>query len=123
MALEQTINGSAKNRLWDLTNFAVSTAVNKWIVTASMKTQLITAVLEKEDIKNINSENKEMRNSRIERDSNDLKKLKSAITSTVNSFKKDIDKIKLFNIQTGFMATEETEKPIKITKNCKFCYQ
>ena len=105
MALEQTINGSAKNRLWDLTNFAVSTAVNKWIVTASMKTQLITAVLEKEDIKNINSENKEMRNSRIERDSNDLKKLKSAITSTVNSFKKDIDKIKLFNIQTGFMAT------------------
>ena len=88
-----------------------------------MKTQLITAVLEKEDIKNINSENKEMRNSRIKRDSNDLKKLKSAITSTVNSFKKAIDKIKLFNIQTGFMATEETEKPIKITKNSKFCYQ
>ena len=87
-----------------------STAVNRWIVTASMKTQLINAVLEKADMKNINSENKEKRNSRIERDNNNLKKLKSAITSTINLFKKDIDKNKLFNIRTGFVATKETEK-------------
>ena len=86
-----------------------STAVNRWIVTASMKTQLINAVLEKADMKNINSENKEKRNSRIERDNNNLKKLKSAITSTINLFKKDIDKNKLFNIRTGFVATKETE--------------
>ena len=87
-----------------------STAVNRWIVTASMKTQLINAVLEKVDMKNINSENKEKRNSRIERDNNNLKKLKSAIASTINLFKKDIDKNKSFNIRTGFVATKETEK-------------
>ena len=72
MALEQTINASAKNRLQGIMNFAVSTAVNE-NSTASMKTQLINAVLEKVDMKNINSENKETRNSRIERDNNDLK--------------------------------------------------
>ena len=75
-----------------------------------MKTQLINAVLEEVDMKNINSEKKETRNSRIERDNNDLKELKNAIISTINPFKKDIDKSKLFNIRTGFMATEETEK-------------
>ena len=74
MALEQTLNASAKNRLQGIMNFAdVSVAVNRWIVTASMKTQLINAVLEKVDMKNIYSENKETRNSRIERDNNDLK--------------------------------------------------
>ena len=74
MALEQTINVSTKNRLQGIMNFAdVSTAVNRWIVTASMKTQLINSVLVKVDMKNINSENKETRNSRIERDNNDLK--------------------------------------------------
>ena len=92
MELEQTINGSAKNRLWGITNFAVSTAVNRWIVTASVKTQLITTALEKEDMKNINSGNKETRNSRIERDNNNLKKLKSATTSTINPPKKDRQK-------------------------------
>ena len=75
-----------------------------------MKTQLINAALEKVDMKNINSENKETRNSRIDRNNNDLKKLKNAITSTINSFKKHTDKSKLFNIKTSFMATEETEK-------------
>ena len=88
----------------------VLTAVNRWIVTASMKTQLINAVLEKVDMKNINSKNKETRNSRIERDNNDLKKSKNTITSKINPFKKDIDKSKLFNIRTDFMATGETEK-------------
>ena len=111
MALEQTINVSTKNRLQGIMNFAnVSTAVNRWIVTASMKTQLINSVLDKVDMKNINSENKETRNSCIERDNNDLKKLQNAITSKINPFKKDIYKSKLFNIRTGFMATEETEK-------------
>ena len=50
-----------------------------------MKTQLINAVLEKVDTKNINSENKETRNSRIKRDINDLKKLKNGITSTIKT--------------------------------------
>ena len=76
----------------------VSAAVNRWIVTASVKTQLINAILEKADMKNVKNENKEARNSRIERYNNYFKKLKGAITSTINPFKKDIDKSKLLNI-------------------------
>ena len=57
-----------------------------------MKIQLINTALEKVDMKNINSESKETRNSRIERDNNGLKKLKGAITSTINPFKKDRQK-------------------------------
>ena len=77
---------------------------------SSMKFRLINTVLEKVDMKNINSETKEKRNSCIVGDNNDLKKLKGAITSTINPFKKDIDKSKLFNIKTELRATEETEK-------------
>ena len=92
IALEQTINASVKNRLWGIMHFAdVATAVNRWIITASMKTQLINTVLEKVDIKNINSENKEKRNKYIQWDKKVLKKLKVAITSIINPFKKDID--------------------------------
>ena len=80
-------------------NFAdVSIAGNRWIVSASIKTQLINAVLVKVDMKNINSENKQKRNSCIKRDNSDFKKLKCAITLKVNPFKEDIDKSNLFNI-------------------------
>ena len=64
----------------------VSAAVNRWIVTASVKSQLINAILEKADMKNV-------------------KKLKGAITSTINPFKKDIDKSKLLNIKTSFITS------------------
>ena len=58
--------------------------------------------VEKVDIKNINSGNKETRNSQIERDKDDLKKLKGAITSTINPSKRDIDKSKLCHNKAGF---------------------
>ena len=44
------------------------------------------------NVKSIDSENKETGNSHMERDKNDLKKLKGVITSTINSLKKDISK-------------------------------
>ena len=42
------------------------------------------------NVKSIDTENKETGNSHMERDNNDLKKLKGVITSTINSLKKDI---------------------------------
>ena len=47
-----------------------------------MKTELINSVLEETDMKNINSENKETRNSHMKRDSSDLRKLKGALILT-----------------------------------------
>ena len=51
MALEQTINANAKDRLKGIMAFAnISTAVNSYIVTASMKSKILNAVLDYERI-------------------------------------------------------------------------
>ena len=47
MALEQTINAEGKNRLKGIIAFAdINSAVNRWQVTSSMKTQVIKSLLE-----------------------------------------------------------------------------
>ena len=47
MALEQTINAEAKNRLKGIMKYAdVATAVNRWSITSSMKTELVNNMLE-----------------------------------------------------------------------------
>ena len=75
MALEQTINANAKNSLKGIMAFAdISTAVNRWIVTASMKSKKLNAVLDYTD-KNISyDESKELRVSRIRAEQNHLSK-------------------------------------------------
>ena len=76
MALEQTIN--AKSRLKGIVSFAdVSTAVNRWIVTGSMRSQIINNLLEVADLKSYNSDNKELNKPRMERDKKMLRKLKN----------------------------------------------
>ena len=68
MALEQTINAEAKSRLKGIVSFAdVPTAVNRWIVTGSMRSQIVNSLLEVADLKSYNSDNKEL-NKEIERD-------------------------------------------------------
>ena len=75
MALEQTINANAKNSLKGIMAFAdISTAVNRWIVTTSMKSKILNAVLDYAD-KNISyEESKELRASRIRAEQNHLSK-------------------------------------------------
>ena len=47
MALEQTINADAKNRLKGIMKYAdVTTAVNRWAITTSMKTEFVNSLLE-----------------------------------------------------------------------------
>ena len=47
IVLEQTINAEAKNCLKDVMAFAdINSAVNRWQVTSSMKTQVIKSLLE-----------------------------------------------------------------------------
>ena len=75
MALEQTINANAKNSLKGIMAFAdISTAVNRWIVTTSMKSKILNTVLDYAD-KNISyDESKELRASRIRAEQNHLSK-------------------------------------------------
>ena len=61
MALKQTINAEQKNRLKGIMAFAdINSAVNRWQVTSSMKTQIIKSLLEMIEIKNYNAETKEL---------------------------------------------------------------
>ena len=76
MALEETINAEAKNRFKGIMAFAcVNSAVSRWQVTSSMKTQIIKSRLETTEIKNYNAEMKEINHPRIEKDHQDLQAL------------------------------------------------
>ena len=66
MTFEQTINANAKRWLMGIMALAgISSAVNGWIVTASMKSKILNAVLDYADMKISYDESKELRASRI----------------------------------------------------------
>ena len=53
----------------------INSAVNRWQVNSSMKTQIIKSLLKITEIKNYNAETKELNHPRIERDHQDLQAL------------------------------------------------
>ena len=58
----------AKSRLKGIVSFAdVSIAVNRWIITGSMRSQIVNSLLELADLKSYNSD-KELNKPRMERD-------------------------------------------------------
>ena len=113
MALEQTINAEAKNRLKGIIAFAdVNTAVNRWLITSSMRTQIVNRVL---DIAGLcpndeGSPNKETNPRRMARDAKDLVELAQSVLDMVNPFDANINQDALFNIKTGKKASSEAEK-------------
>ena len=75
MAFEQTINANEKSWLKGIMAFAeISTAVNRWIVTASMKSKILNAVLDYADMNISYDESKELSASRIRAEQNHLSK-------------------------------------------------
>ena len=83
MALEQTINAEAKRCLKGIVSFTdVSTAVNRWIVTGPMRSQIVNCLLE-----SYNSDNKELNKLRWKEIKKDVEKIKEYICSTTNLFK------------------------------------
>ena len=87
MALEQSINAHAKNRLKGIIAYAnIDSAVNRWHVTSPMKSEIANALLEYADMKSNERDNKEVKEERKKRDKDDLEKLKKLITSTINPF-------------------------------------
>ena len=100
MALEQTINAEAKSRLKGIMAY-VDVAVNRWVVTNSMRNKLVNSLLELVDLRYITDGNKELRQSRTEKDKYDLENIKSLLRSTLNPFNCTTEKCVLFNIKTG----------------------
>ena len=110
MALEQTINAHAKNRLKGIMQFAdVSSAVNRWLVTSSMKTKLTNALQEYTGMKQENEQSKELRPALVAKSHEDVTNLKTALSQTLNPFAADVNKNVLFNIKTGRAASVQVE--------------
>ena len=111
MALEETINAEAKSRLKGIIAFAdISTAVNRWVVTGSMRSQIVNRLLETVDMKIYDSGNKEQSKARLEKDKKDLEKIKDEICATTNPFQTSVHRDDvLFNLRTGKQASESTE--------------
>ena len=110
MALEQSINAHAKNRLKGIMAYAdIDSAVNRWHVTSPMRSEIANALLEYADMKSNEGGNKEVKEQRKKRDKEDLEKLKKLITSTINPFQQGRHKNYLFNLKTGKQVTKVAE--------------
>ena len=80
MALEQTINAKTKNRLKGITAYVyVASAVNRWVVVNSMRSQLVNPLLKLVDLKHATDGNKKLQQSQTEKDKCDLDDIKQVI--------------------------------------------
>ena len=107
MASEQKVNAEAKSRLKGIIAFAdVNTAVNRWLITSSMRTEIVNKVLNIAGLGPNDDENnnKEMSSTRVKRDARDLENICNSIREMINPFDSSIIKDVLFNIKTGRIA-------------------
>ena len=74
MALEQTINGEAESRLKGIIAFAnVNTAVNRWLIKSSMRTEIVIKLLNMAGLRpNDDENNNKLFSTRVKRDARDL---------------------------------------------------
>ena len=96
----------------------IPTAANRSIVTASMKSKILNAVLDYADMNISYDESKESRASRIRSEQNHLHKLIEVIKVTVNPFSKQRNKDFSFNIKTGTKAPKNVEKYLLTLFKC-----
>ena len=102
MALEQTINAEAKNRVKGIMAYTdISTAVNCWVTTNSMQSELVIQVLEIADSDKVIDGTKGLRQRRITKGKDDLEKIKVVIKTTLNPFDEAVNENVSFNIRTG----------------------
>ena len=80
MVLEQTINAEAKSRLKGIMADAdVASAVSRWVVTNSVRNQLVNSVLELINLKHTTDASNELRQSWTEKEKYDFKNVKSLL--------------------------------------------
>ena len=85
-ALEQTTNAEAKKRLKGTIDYAdISSAVNRWITTNSMRSEIVNNVLEIADLDKPIDCTKELRAPRIAKDKEDVQKVTKLIKNTSSS--------------------------------------
>ena len=106
MALEQSINAEAKNRLRGILRFAdVQSAVNRWLVTSSMRTQIVQRTANMSSVSNM--KHRELKPYRIEKDANDLSAIINSLGETLNPFLPNINCDALYNMKNGKKWTKK----------------
>ena len=102
MAIGQTINTEAKSRLKGIIDFVdISSAVNRWITSNSMRSEIVNNVLQTADLDKPINGTKELRAPRIAKDKVDVQKVKKLIKDTLNPFDESTNVDALFNIRTS----------------------
>ena len=87
-ALEQTIIVEAKSCLKGIIALAdISIVVNRWVVTGLTRLQIVNSLLEIEETKSSDSDNKELNKHWIQRDKKDLKNSKQQICVIITPFR------------------------------------
>ena len=99
MVLEQIINAEAKSQLKCIMVYAdVVSAINRWVVTNSVRNQLVNSLLELVDLKYTTDGNKKLTQSQTGKNKYDLENIKSLLRSTLNPFSCTTNEYVLFNI-------------------------
>lgn len=109
LTIEQTINADAANCLTGISHFTNSiSARQRWALSHSIRTKIISVVLDELKMTVENDTIKELDSYRINKDRKCLETIIDTINRNINPFSKKIDKENLFNIVTGRAACYET---------------
>ena len=109
LTLEQTINADAASQKVGITNLTNSiSARQKWAASHYIRTEIISNLKDDLNLSTKDDINKELKESRIEKDNSDLLKLIDTVKGTMNPFDFNLGKNTLYNIGTGKGASTET---------------
>ena len=111
--LEQTINADAASRLTGISAFSQSyTARRRWMITRSVRSAIVGALLSKTGIRKKGDVNQELKPSRIQRDNKDVSSLIDCIKATKNPFDTEIRNEDLLCISTGNRVKDDVKNEI-----------
>ena len=99
LTLEQTVNADVASRLTGITSFSKPvSARRRWMVSRSVRSELVSHLMDKSGQKQKADVVQELKLSRIQRDNADLNKLITGIGATMDPFLVDFRKEKLYCI-------------------------
>lgn len=116
LTLEQTVNANAANKLTGISSFTNSiSARQKWSETHSIRTEIVTHLLETLNLVQLSDGVDEYNNKIFDKT---LKKFEEELNKNINPFSEDINHDKIFNLNSGRAAsTEVTEFLVNVESN------
>lgn len=111
LTLEQTINADAANTLTGISHFTNSiSARQRWALSHSIRTKIITKLLESINYTQPDDITHELESNRIAKDRKAFNDFSDAIEKSMNPFSPKINPDSLFNIATGKAVSDQTSE-------------